>query len=475
MDYDNGDNDNDEMDNDNDEMDNSNASSSDWSDTNDTDSGTEADDEMDCDNDDIDNDEIQQIVENKNNTSSMSISSEENNVQIGNDEMLNDNNIEILNDDNTAISNNNNIEISNNNNIVFNSINDKYVSGCSYECKGEMFKCVLCKAWTCCGHFNDKFETLLTKYNLPALSKSLLDVVGEKRALLCNDCIGDVSEPINEFIDYIDEYYELQYGVNGRNSLEKIKASDDCKWLIANADYLMDEFIQRDYNVSEFKKLMDDTNWMKMGFEIDDEKNENGTKITGLDRFVSLIRKYKNKTKDKPERVLLANECEIVRDLILLKKDIMRFICYNEKILMKKPLLFRKQLWKMINVQLNERYRYLKFIHDLEKTSARNETSMETSASVVGGIYTPNRRARLNENLKKKFVNKRTLSKNNRIRRKIVSKILRYHTKHYKGNGMLKYKRKNNIKYSETLDRLENLEDDRMGCLTENDLRKLND
>eukprot|EP01084_Bolivina_argentea_P198967 340542_1 len=112
----------------------------------------------------------------------------------------------------------------------------------------------------------------------------------------------------------------------------------------------------------------------------------------------------------------------------------------------------------------------LKFIHDLQQGTAENETSMETCASEVGGIYTPNRRAFLNETLKKKFINKRTLSRNLKIRRKLVRKVIKYHRKHYKGTGLLKHKRKTNVKYSTSLDRLEHLQDDRMGVIDDNDL-----
>eukprot|EP01084_Bolivina_argentea_P198970 340545_1 len=152
------------------------------------------------------------------------------------------------------------------------------------------------------------------------------------------------------------------------------------------------------------------------------------------------------------------------------KQQYISFICCNKSVLIKKPLIFRKNAWRMIEVQVSEKYRHLKFIHDLQQGTAENETSMETCASEVGGIYTPNRRAFLNETLKKKFINKRTLSRNLKIRRKLVRKVIKYHRKHYKGTGLLKHKRKTNVKYSTSLDRLEHLQDDRMGVIDDNDL-----
>ncbi len=65
---------------------------------------------------------------------------------------------------------------------------------------------------------------------------------------------------------------------------------------------------------------------------------------------------------------------------------------------------------------------------------------------------------------------KRTLSKNLKVRRKIVKSVQPMANKVFKNGGMLKYERRNNIKYSQTLDRKENLDDDRLGVITIEDL-----
>ncbi len=57
-----------------------------------------------------------------------------------------------------------------------------------------------------------------------------------------------------------------------------------------------------------------------------------------------------------------------------------------------------------------------------------------------------------------------------KIRRKVVERVVKYHSKKYKGTGLLKYKRKNNIKYSAMLDRCEHVNDERMGVIEMNDL-----
>ncbi len=114
--------------------------------------------------------------------------------------------------------------------------------------------------------------------------------------------------------------------------------------------------------------------------------------------------------------------------------------------------------------------RYIKFFHDLEAGTAHNETSMETGASEVGAIFTPNRRAFKNGNLKQKVINKRTLSKNLKVRRAITKAVQPMANKVFKNDGLLKQKRRNNIKYSPTLDRWENMDDDRLGVITIDDL-----
>eukprot|EP01084_Bolivina_argentea_P071349 129750_1 len=252
------------------------------------------------------------------------------------------------------------------------------------------------------------------------------------------------------------EYFRLQYGIDGRNSLEKIRASEEHKWLVVNADYLIYYFVEElNYDTNKFQSLIKNTKWMKTGYDDDEKQN-------GMDKFLSLIKKYRDKSFGKPEAILIpANDTEIVRDVIKLKEDIISFICVNVSLLTKKPLVFRKLLWRMIEDQVAEKYRYIKFFHDLEAGTAHNETSMETGASEVGGIYTPNRRAFKNDNLKEKVICKRTLSKNLKVRRKIVKAVQPMANKVFKNGGMLKYERRNNIKHSQTLDRKENLDDDR--------------
>eukprot|EP01084_Bolivina_argentea_P097256 174865_1 len=325
--------------------------------------------------------------------------------------------------------------------------------------------CTVCKGWICYTHFNDKYKLLFEQYNIPPLTYERMEVIGNKIAFVCHDCINKVKEPIEEQQLYIQEYFRLQYGIDGRNSLKKIRASEGHKWLVVNADYLIYYFIEElKYDVNKFQLLIKDSDWMKKGYDDDEKEN-------GIDKFLSLIKKYRDKSFGKAEAILIpANDTEIVRDVIRLKEDIISYICVNVSLLKKKPLVFRKLLWRMIEEQVDQKYRYIKFFHDLEAGIAHNETSMETGASEVGGVYTPNRRAFKNENLKQKVVNKRTLSKNLKVRRRIVKKVQPMANKVFKNGGMLKYKRRNNIKYSQTLDRKENLDDDRLGVITIEDL-----
>ncbi len=76
----------------------------------------------------------------------------------------------------------------------------------------------------------------------------------------------------------------MQYGKEGRNSLDKIRASEGHKWLVINSDFLIDYFVDDlKYDEEKFGQLMNDTNWLKKGYDDDEKEN-------GIQKFLSLIR-----------------------------------------------------------------------------------------------------------------------------------------------------------------------------------------
>eukprot|EP01083_Nonionella_stella_P200096 733142_1 len=315
--------------------------------------------------------------------------------------------------------------------IEFNSIYDKFVGGCSHECDGEMFICVLCSGWECCSHFNEKHKDVLIQFGIPPMDQATLDFAIEFNLnLTCHDCIEKVILPLQEHLEYVRDYCELQYGDDGRNSMSRIETTDDYAWLVMSSDLLIDEFKDCD-DAQEYIDLMNNRSWMSQG----------------LDEFKTLIKRYREATASHPTRLLLPSlDTEIVRDVLLMKQKIMHFIVDHKQVIRsdckKEHIKFRKQLWRMIDNEINTKHRNIKFLHDLELCTAKNETGMETCASEMGKLYSPLRRCTLNENLKKKYVNYRSLPHNLKMRRKITKKVKKMHQKKFKSSGLLKSKRR---------------------------------
>ena len=82
------------------------------------------------------------------------------------------------------------------------------------------------------------------------------------------------------------------------------------------------------------------------------------------------------------------------------------------------------------------------------------------------------RRAQYASTLKKSLITKLSLPKNLKLRRKIVEMVKKLHEAQYERDGNLKEKRRrNNIQYSQTLDRWENFDDDGSFTIDDTDVQ----
>ncbi len=91
----------------------------------------------------------------------------------------------------------------------------------------------------------------------------------EYKLFICYVCIDKTIEPIDERIDYMRTYFDLQYDKDtGRNPEEKIKKSDDYHWKLLNIDELIDTFKDKDklnYDKKRMEDLLRDNDFLLAG------------------------------------------------------------------------------------------------------------------------------------------------------------------------------------------------------------------